>query len=232
MLKNVPFQSRFLIYCLCFYILFIASDILAQSGSLGGSTALTPRKNGRPLKMAEASLTWESAPRQKVYKEQEIIHVHYKQNWNYNNVANNQRKKSIKTSAKISGWFKWPDLFSMPVKSDASLPEIGGELDHKTQNQGNLLRKETLDFDISCHVTSIQDNGNLFIEGTFSSNIGEEGKIMYISGYIRPEDIGPGNTIESNKIDDLVYKEIPSGSSYDAVRRTWGARLIEHWKPL
>jgi flagellar L-ring protein precursor FlgH len=231
MLLNIIFGFHFLVYYLLFFVMFIAPSVFAQSGSLGGTNALT-RANERPLKMSETSLTWEAAPRQKVYKEQEIIHVHYKQNWNYNNVANNQRKKSIKTSAKISGWFKWPDLFSMPVKSDAALPEIGGELDHKTQNQGNLSRKETLDFNISCHVVSIQDNGNLFIEGTFSSNIGEEGKIMYISGYIRPEDIKPGNMIESNMIDDLVYKEIPSGSSYDAVRRTWGARLIEHWKPL
>ncbi|MDR3197338.1 MAG: hypothetical protein LBU34_05660, partial [Planctomycetaceae bacterium] len=139
MLKSVIFQSRFLIYYSFFCVLFIVSDIFAQSGSLGGSTVLT-RESGRPLKMSEASLTWEAAPRQKVYKEHDIIHVHYKDQWNYNNVANNQRKKSVKTSAKLTGWFKWSNLFSMPVKSDAELPEIGGELDHKTQSQGNLLR--------------------------------------------------------------------------------------------
>jgi flagellar L-ring protein precursor FlgH len=220
-----------MIYFLFFFILFAVQPVFAQSGSLGGSTVLN-RVDGRPLTMAETSLTWEAAPRQKVYKEQDIIHVHYKQSWNYNNTANNQRKKSIKTNAKISGWFKWPDLFSMPVKSDASLPEIGGELDHKTQSQGNLLRKETLDFHISCMVKTVHRNGNLFIEGTFSSNIGEEGKIMYMSGFIRPEDIGQGNKIESEMIADLEIKEIPSGSSYDAVRRTWGARMIEQWKPL
>lgn len=231
MLKNVFHQSRFLIYCLFFYILFIVPDIFAQSGSLGGSTVLT-RPDGQSLNMAEASLTWESIPRQKMYKKHDIIHVHYKQQWNYNNVANNQRKKSIKTSAKLTGWFKWPNLFSMPVKSDDALPEIGGELDHKTQSQGNLSRKETLDFHISCQVVSIMDNGNLFIEGTFSSKIGEEGKIMHLKGLVRPEDIGQGNTIESNKVAGLECDEIPSGSSYDAVRRTWGARMIEQWKPL
>jgi flagellar L-ring protein precursor FlgH len=211
--------------------LFLPSITAAQSGSLGGATALV-KPDGRTMKMSEVSLTYQAAPRQKVFKEQDIIHVHYKQSWNYNNSANNQRKKSIKTSAKISGWFKWPDIFSMPVKSDASLPEIGGELDHKTQNQGNLLRKETLDFNISCHVSSIQDNGNLFIEGTFSSNIDEEGKIMHISGYIRPEDIGPNNTVESSMIDNLVYTDISSGNITDTYRRTWGARLIEQWKPF
>ncbi|MDR0336352.1 MAG: flagellar basal body L-ring protein FlgH [Planctomycetaceae bacterium] len=231
MLKNIILGFRFLIYYVFIFVLLTLQTVLAQSGSLGGSTALN-RGNGRPLTMSEASLTWESAPRQKVYKEQDIIHVHYKQSWNYNNVANNQRKKSIKTSAKISGWFKWPSLFSMPIRSDDPLPEIGGELDHKTQNQGNLLRKETLDFHISCMVKTVHRNGNLFIEGTFSSNIGEEGKIMYMCGYIRPEDIGPGNAIDSSKIANLETKEIPSGSSYDAVRRTWGARMIEQWKPL
>ncbi|MDR1963598.1 MAG: flagellar basal body L-ring protein FlgH [Planctomycetaceae bacterium] len=227
------FHFLFSITNLFLFVLFIASDAAAQSGSLGGSTALT-KADGKPLRMAEASLTWQAAPRQKVYQINDIIYVHYKQSWNYNNVANNQRKKSIKANAKISGWFKWPDLFSMPVKSDAELPEIGGELDHKTQNQGNLLRKETLDFNIACHVSSIQDNGNLFIEGTFSSNIGEEGKVMYISGYVRPESIGgaQNNTIESSMIDDLHYKEIPSGNVYDTTRRTWGARWIEHWKPF
>jgi flagellar basal body L-ring protein FlgH len=208
------------------FVLLIVSTSQAQSGSLGGTTALE-RADGRAMKMAETSLIWQSAPRQKVFAEQDIIKVHYKQKWDYNNTANNQRKKSIKTKAKISGWFKWPDIFTMPVKSDAELPEIGAELDHKTQNQGTLLRKESLDFYIACHVVSIQDNGNLFIEGTHASNIDEESKIMYISGYIRPEDIGPNNTIESSQIAYLVYKDISGGNVTDTYRRTWGARMIE-----
>jgi flagellar L-ring protein precursor FlgH len=220
---------------LCFAVGLLHSvfgmTAFAQSGSLGGSSALT-KPNGSPAKMSEVSRLYQAAPRQKVYKEQDIIRVHVDQKWAYNNTANNQRKKSIKTKSKISAWFKMPDILSFPTKSEDPLPEIGAELDHKTQNQGNLLRRETLAFDISCRVISVKENGNLFIEGTEKRGIGEEGKILYISGIIRPEDIGPGNTIESSRISDLVNEEIPSGNVYDTVRRTWGARLIEHWKPL
>ena len=203
----------------------------AQSGALTGRTAMT-HPNGRTLKMAEASLTYQPAPRQKVYEIEDLVQVHIKQKWDYNNVANNQRKKSIKTKYRLTGWFKWPDILAMPIKSDAPLPEIGGELDHKTQNQGNLLRRETIDFKISCRVTSKQDNGNLVIEGTQNTTFGEENKVMHVAGVIRPEDIAPDNTIEGTRVGDLVIKEIPSGNVYDTTRRSWGARLIEQWKPF
>lgn len=219
-----------IILTLAVLTLFCGST-LAQSGSLGGRTAmLSP--SGRTLKMSEASLTYQPAPRQKVYQVEDLVTVHIRKTYNYNNVANNQRKKSIKTKYRLTGWFKWPDILAMPVKSDAPLPEIGGELDHKTQNQGNLLRRETLDFKITCRVTSKLDNGNLVIDGTENTNIGEEGKIIHVLGVIRPEDIGPDNTISSERVGELVIKEIPSGNVYDTARRSWGARLIEQWKPF
>ncbi|MDR0871472.1 MAG: flagellar basal body L-ring protein FlgH [Planctomycetaceae bacterium] len=206
-------------------------EACAQSGSLGGTTALM-RSNGERLKMSEVSRMYQAAPRQKVYKENDLIQVHVVHKWSFNNTANNQRKKSIKTKSKVSAWFKLPDsIFSFPIKSDDPLPEIGAELDHKTQNQGNLLRRETLEFDIGCRITSVYENGNLFVEGTEKLQIGEEGKVMHVSGIIRPEDIA-GNTVASSVMVDLAIEEVPSGNVYDTARRTWGARLIEHWKPL
>jgi flagellar basal body L-ring protein FlgH len=224
-------MKRLFILPLFIVTLWITPEISAQSGSLSGTTALV-KPNGKSMKMSETSLTWQAAPRQKVYKVDDIIYVHYKSNFDYANTANNQRKKSIKTSSKLTAWFKWPDLFKMPVSSDADLPGVGGELDHKTQNQGTLKRKETLDFNIACTVSSIQDNGNLFIEGTFSSNIGEEGKVMYICGYIRPESISSKNTVESSEMAGITCNEVPQGNIYDTTRRTWGARFIEQWKPF
>lgn len=221
-------------FSLLIALLFVFSNapLFAQSGSLGGTTALK-HANGASMKMSEVSRMYQSAPRQKVYKENDLVRVHVQKRWEFNNTANNQRKKSIKTSSKISAWFKMPDgIFSFPVKSEDPLPEIGAELDHKTQNQGNLQRRETLQFDIGCRITSVYENGNLFIEGTDSFQIGEEGKIIHVAGTIRPEDIGPNNTVDSSFIDGFVIDEIPSGNVYDTTRRTWGARLIEHWKPL
>ncbi len=85
---------------------------------------------------------------------------------------------------------------------------------------------------MTCRITSKQDNGNLIIEGTQDTTIGEENKIMHVAGIIRPEDIGPDNTIDGDRVGELVIKEVPSGNVYDTTRRSWGAQLIERWKPF
>lgn len=204
----------------------------AQSGSLMGSSTLK-LPSGRTIRMPEASLTYQPAPRQKVFQVEDIVHVHVKQDWAYNNTANNQRKKNIEAEGRLTYWSSFSGFLKFPTKTDTTvLPEIGGEIDHKTQNQGSMKRQETLDFKISCRVVSVQDNGNLHIEGTAMNQIGEEGKVMYVGGIIRPEDIGPDNTIHGSRVADLTVKELPSGNVYDTVRRPWGTRLLEHWKPF
>ena len=216
------------------YSLFLlfATPLFAQSGSLMGTSTLTPKQGAQPLKMSQASLLYQAPPRLKVYKEEDLVRIRVKYDWAYNNTTNNQRKKSIKTSARITKWFKIPDIFAFPVKATDTLPEMGGEIDHKTQNQGTLQRKENLSFEVSCRVVSVQENGNLIVDGTQSFIIGEESKVMHVCGIIRPEDIQPNNLVDGSCVAELVVREIPDGNVFDTVRRPWGTRLMEQWKPF
>ncbi|MCL2743121.1 MAG: flagellar basal body L-ring protein FlgH [Planctomycetaceae bacterium] len=205
---------------------------VAQSGSLTGNSALT-HANGNPMRLSETSIFYQPAPRQRVFEEEGIVHVHIKQKWNYDNTANNQRKKNIKAEGRLTYFFKIPSIWQLPVAANpGTLPEIGGEINHKTQNQGTMKRAENLDFFIACRIVSVYENGNLHLEGTTSQGIGEEGKRMYVGGIARPEDIGPDNTIQGSRIVDLTIREVPSGNVYDTVRRPWGTRLFEHYKPF
>jgi flagellar basal body L-ring protein FlgH len=213
-------------------VLFFAPSVFAQSGTLAGKPALLTPK-GRPMTMMEASASFQPPPKQRVFQKEDIIYVHIKETKKYTNTADNQRKKKIETETSLTAWTKISGLFKMPVAAaGAALPEIGGKIDHKTQNQGRLTRNESLDFYMPCRVTDIRDNGNLVIEGNKSSGIGEEGMIMTVSGIIRPDTIGPDFKIESNQVAELAINEIPSGNVYDTVRRTWGSRLIEQLKPF
>ncbi|GHT18016.1 hypothetical protein FACS1894189_5090 [Planctomycetales bacterium] len=228
--KNI-FNFQFSIFNLILFL--IAATASAQTGSLGGTTALQDR-NGKPASISQVSLTYQAPPRQKVFQVEDIIYVHVKDKQSYKNSANNQRKKDIETEARITYWSKITGFFKLPISAGAgaTLPEIGGEIDHKTQSQGRLVTEENLDLRIACRVTSIQDNGNLVIEGTHSKQVGEEGKIIYVGGIIRPDNIGPDYMVESSQIVDLNLKIFPSGNVYDTVRRPWGTRLLEHWKPF
>jgi flagellar L-ring protein precursor FlgH len=113
-----------------------------------------------------------------------------------------------------------------------ALPEIGGEIDHKTQNKGNLTHEETIEFEIACEVTDVLENGNLHIVGTIETQVGEEGKIMYVGGFIRPEDIAADHSISGDKVLHFKSTDIPSGQIYDTQRRPWGTRIIEQLKPM
>jgi flagellar basal body L-ring protein FlgH len=214
------------------FSLFFALPTFAQTGAFNGTPALlTP--GGRPMRMTEASLTFQAPPRQHVFQVEDLIYVHVKDKKTYRNTADNQRKKKIETDSRITAWTKLGGFLQWPTAAaGGSFPEIGGKIDHKTQNQGRLTREETLDFYIPCRITDVRDNGNLVIEGNRSFGIGEEGSIMTVTGIVRPDTIGPDFKVESNQIAEFNINEIPSGNVYDTIRRTWGARLIEQLKPF
>lgn len=213
-------------------VMFAASSAVAQTGMINGTPALlTP--NGRPVRMSDASLTFQAPPKQRVFQVEDLIYVHIDDKRSYNNTANNRRKKNIETEARITYWTKFAGLFKLPVAATgAALPEIGGEIDHQTQNEGRLVRNEMVDFYIPCRVTDVRDNGNLVIEGNREFRIGEEGSITTVTGIVRPDTIGPDYRVESNQVAELVIQNIPSGNVYDTVRRPWGTRLLEQLKPF
>ncbi|MDR1483951.1 MAG: flagellar basal body L-ring protein FlgH [Planctomycetaceae bacterium] len=208
------------------------NSIFAQYGSLSGSTTLRT-SGGRPLTMAEGSELYRPAPRQKAHQLHDIVYVNVKKKWNYTNQATLTKTKKVEAEARLTYWSKFKGLLKMPISATGdSLPEVGGEIDHKTQNKGNLTHAETIEFMIACEIDDVLENGNLHIEGTISTRIGEEGRIMYVGGFVRPEDIAADHTISADKVLHLKTTDIPSGQIYDTQRRPWGTRIIEQLKPM
>lgn len=215
---------------LALFCLFVATNAQAQSGGLNGTPSLH-HMSGRTMKMSEVSPLYRPAPRQKVYQPQDIVYVNVKTDWGYTTSANLQQKKKVESEARLTYWFKLPKMFGMPVASDKSLPEIGGEIDSKRQNNGQLQRKETLNFKVACRVTSIEENGNLVLEGTQKIHVDEEIKIIFVGGTVRPEDL-VGNTIDSSLVADLAIENYTGGVVPDTVRRPWGQKMFDQYKPF
>lgn len=233
-IRNIPYPQRIMSRYIAFSVMifFVLSGVgFAQTSSLSGSTTLRGA-NGKPLTLSETSRIYASAPKKNGYTEGDIIRVRIKDVYNYSNTADNQRKKNIKTKAELTSWIKWPDLLAMPMKATDPLPGVGGTVEHKTQNQGTLSSSQKLEMTISCRVTSICDNGNLIIEGHNSRKINEEERVVYISGEIDPNEIGPEKTIDSERLADIVFRISESGNVVDTYRRPWATRWIEQNKPF
>lgn len=95
-------------------------------------------------------------------------------------------------------------------------------------NQSNSLSGN-----ISVTVVNVLPNNNLIIRGEkwLTLNAGDE--YIRLTGIIRPEDISPGNQIESSKIANARIQYSGTGSFSEAQQQGWLTRFFNSsWWPL
>ncbi len=212
-------------------VLLTSLSVVAQSGGLMGQSVYGTA-NGQAMSLRNSSFTYQPIPEPKTYKEQDFITVIVNDTAIYSNNNDLQRQRKIKGKMGLTDWVRWPDWSKLPQPLLDEPPVIGAEIDHQSRSKGQLSRTEKLIFKITCRVSSVMDNGNLHIEGQQRQQIGEENKVVYFSGVIRPEDIQPDNTITSDRVYDRDFIEIPSGQNFDAIKRSYGQRFIDRWMPF
>jgi flagellar L-ring protein precursor FlgH len=85
--------------------------------------------------------------------------------------------------------------------------------------QGATSRTSTLTTTLSARVIKVLPNGNLILEGTKSIAINSEHQLVSVRGIVRPIDIGPDNSILSNRVSDLELRINGKGVVNDAIHR-------------
>ena len=99
----------------------------------------------------------------------------------------------------------------------ANLANLSGQ--QQLQGQGATSRLTTLTTTLSARVLKVLPNGNLIVEGTKSVAINSEIQNVRLRGIVRPIDIGPDNSITSNRVADLEVRINGRGVVNDAIRR-------------
>jgi flagellar L-ring protein FlgH len=87
------------------------------------------------------------------------------------------------------------------------------------QGQGATTRQTTLTTNLSARVTTVLPNGYLVVEGHKDIMINSERQIVTVRGVVRPADLGPGNTISSDRRAQLELRINGKGVVGDAIRR-------------
>lgn len=105
---------------------------------------------------------------------------------------------------------------------------VGGELGSGNQHNGRAqtARTETIRSRLSARVLEVEDNGNLRIEGTRTTQINGETQTIIIRGLVRPVDIRPDNSIYSYNILDLTLLIDGDGSVSEVQEPGLITRLI------
>ena len=85
---------------------------------------------------------------------------------------------------------------------------------------------------MSVIIEQTYQNGNYYVKGSKELLIDGQKQIMQISGVIRPYDITPDNTINSNQLANLKIKYVKEGEENDSNHKGWGTKVIENIWPF
>lgn len=80
-------------------------------------------------------------------------------------------------------------------------------------------------------VVAIHPNGNLVVEGFRQRLISRELRTLRVVGIVRPADIGPFNTIQSQYIADLNISYMGRGPESSYTNQGWGGRIFNRLWP-
>ncbi|PHP65744.1 flagellar basal body L-ring protein [Zhengella mangrovi] len=97
---------------------------------------------------------------------------------------------------------------------------------------GSTVRSENLSLSIAALVVRVLANGNLFIQGSQEVRVNNELRILTIAGIVRPDDIGPDNTIRYERIAEARVTYGGRGRLTEVQQPSWGQRLTDRILPF
>ncbi|MCX5770369.1 MAG: flagellar basal body L-ring protein FlgH [Candidatus Hydrogenedentes bacterium] len=118
-----------------------------------------------------------------------------------------------------------PNGFTFMKKEN--LPNWQIEAEKEMKARGQTRRKSKLETTVPCTVTAVLENGNLMIEGNRVVGINREDNRLSVSGVIRPRDITPANTIQSDRIANAQIQLKGRGPLWNNQRRGLITRFLD-----
>lgn len=115
-----------------------------------------------------------------------------------------------------------------PILNHIPALGVGMSSNQEYNGQGSTSRTGEVTATVSARITSVYDNGNLFVEGRKVVDVNGEKEILHVSGIIRPEDISSDNTVNSSRLADANIEYSGQGDGANASKPGWWARFW-HW---
>lgn len=132
-----------------------------------------------------------------------------------------------------------PQLFGIPQRINNSLPE-GATLDDAvsisssggSSGDGSISRSEELMLRVAATVINVLPNGVLEIQGVQEVRVNYEMRALYVSGFVRPQDISRQNEITYDKIASAKISYGGRGHITDVQQPRYGQQVVDMILPF
>ncbi|EFL89492.1 flagellar basal body L-ring protein FlgH [Ahrensia sp. R2A130] len=108
----------------------------------------------------------------------------------------------------------------------------GLESQTRFDGDGATVRAETIRVSVAAIIRQRYPNGNLLVEGSQEVRVNRELRRLTVTGIIRPSDIGPNNTIQSERIAEARISYGGRGPIAEVQKPPYGARLLDKVLPF
>ena len=127
-----------------------------------------------------------------------------------------------------------PSLAGLPQRIDDMLPE-GASMDELAEakssssfkGSGNISRRDKVTLRVAATVVERLPNGVLRIEGTQEVRINYEVRVLTVSGFVRPSDIGRRNEIAYDRIAGARISYGGRGQISDVQQPRYGQQVAD-----
>ncbi|HYL79848.1 MAG TPA: flagellar basal body L-ring protein FlgH [Candidatus Acidoferrum sp.] len=82
---------------------------------------------------------------------------------------------------------------------------------NEQKENGNITRTDSVTAQIPARVMKVLEGGLLLVEGRRAIVVNDETQTLAFSGIVRPEDIGPDNTVRSTQVADAEITMVGKG---------------------
>jgi flagellar L-ring protein precursor FlgH len=212
--------------CVFIALLAAAGEAAAQSSSLWGSPDARPALD--PFKQWGFEKPLEPQPIQL----HDIVTVVISETATVISDGLMDRKKKAYGDLILKDWVLLKGLALVKDPQSGGEPHVRGEVDNKMRSEAQLETKDLMKFKIACNVVDIRPNGNLIIEGRREIRNNNETWQYSMTGEVRPRDILPNNTVQSENVAEMKLHKREAGHVRDGYRRGWLLKWLDAVQPF
>jgi flagellar L-ring protein precursor FlgH len=171
----------------------------------------------------------------RAYKVGDLVTVNIAETSTANKSASTQTGRTSSINAGIDNMLGWEGKIKNVTSfgnEDArnalnTSSMLKGSLTNSFNGTGQTSRGDSMTASITAKVIDVQPNGNLLIEGVREIRVNSETQVIILSGFIRPVDISPDNTVLSSYIGDAKIQYLGTGALSDKQRPGWLTRAAD-----
>ena len=104
--------------------------------------------------------------------------------------------------------------------------------DSKFNGTGAANQSNSLNGRLTVVVTRVYENGNLWIQGEKKLTLNQGEEFVRVAGLVRPEDIQPGNNVDSSRIAQAEISYTGSGGVADSTKQGWFGQIMNQISPI